>query len=208
MDVNLPEGHAVVLLLSPAAGFLDCGILHVSLHEMASEHDHARHPEEKNLISGDEQRGRIENRLVASFLRPAERRKGQQSRGKPGVEHIRDLLQLCAAALRALRRSFARDDYFLAAFTCPRRNAMSPPQLARDAPVVDVVHPVQVNLFVVLRNDCDLAAFYGLNYFLRQRLNLDEPLLGQTRLDYGSAAVALAEGERVVFFGDEKPAGL
>src|SRR5580700_1232849 len=42
MDVNLPEGHAVVLLPLPAAGLLDSGILLVTLHEVATEHDHAR----------------------------------------------------------------------------------------------------------------------------------------------------------------------
>ena len=81
---------------------------------------------------------------------------------------------------------------------------MSPPQLARDAPVVDVVHPVQINLFVVFRDDGDLAAFDGLDRFLRQRLNFDEPLLGEAGLDNSPAAVAFAEGERVIFFGHEK----
>ncbi len=79
---------------------------------------------------------------------------------------------------------------------------MAPPQLARDAPVVYVVHPVQINLFVVLRNDGNLAAFDGLNRFLREGLNFDEPLLGKAGLDYGAATVAFADGERVIFFAD------
>src|ERR1700688_4816388 len=92
----------------------------------------------------------------------------------------------------------------LAIVAGPSGNAMPPPQLARDAPVVDVIHPVQINLFVIFRDDGDLAALDGFDCFLRERLNSYEPLLGEARFDYGSAAVALAEGECVVFLGDEK----
>ena len=46
--------------------------------------------------------------------------------------------------------------------------------------------------------------FDGFDCFLRKRLNFDEPLLGEARLDNGSTAVAFAEREGVVFFGDEK----
>src|SRR5260370_1547883 len=40
VNVNLPEGNAVVLFIRPAAGLFDRGILFVPLHEVASEHDH------------------------------------------------------------------------------------------------------------------------------------------------------------------------
>src|SRR5208337_1501473 len=109
-----------------------------------------------------------------------------------------------AAAFRATGRSLAGDNHFLAAITRPRRNAMSPPQLARDAPVVDIVHPVQINLAVVVRDDGNLAALDSLLGAIGQRLDLDEPLLRQPRLDDGSTAVALADGERVVFLTDQK----
>ena len=75
----------------------------------------------------------------------------------------------------------------------PGRNAMSPPELARDAPVVDVVHPVQIDRAVVLRNDRDLAAFNGCRARSASGLNLDEPLRRQPRLDDRSATVALAD---------------
>src|SRR5579862_2824719 len=86
----------------------------------------------------------------------------------------------------------------------PCGNAMPPPQLARDAPIVDVVHPVEINLSVIFRNDGDLAAFDGLDCFLRERLNFYEPLLGETRFDHGSATIAFTERERVIFFSDKK----
>src|SRR5205807_3252954 len=123
-----------------------------------------------------------------------------QSRREPRIEHVRNLLQLRAAAFRASARRLARDDNFFAGVASPRRNAMPPPQLARDAPVVNIVHPVQINLAVVVGDDGDLAALDRLDRLLRQRLDLDEPLLRKPRLDHGAAAVALAEGESVVFF--------
>src|SRR5260370_21486743 len=86
----------------------------------------------------------------------------------------------------------------------PGRNPMPPPQLARDAPIVDVVHPVQVNLTIVLRRDGDLAALYDLNRALRQRLDLDEPLRRKSRLNDRAAAVALAESDGVIFFARQE----
>ncbi len=81
---------------------------------------------------------------------------------------------------------------------------MAPPQLARDAPVIDVVHPVEINLAVIVGDDRDFAAFDSFSSAVSERLNLDEPLLGQTRLDNCPAAFALADRERIVFFGDQK----
>ena len=81
---------------------------------------------------------------------------------------------------------------------------MSPPQLARDAPVVDVVHPVQIDLAIIFRNDRDLAALHRFDGAVGQRLDLDEPLLGQARLDHRPAAIALAERERVILFSNQE----
>ena len=61
----------------------------------------------------------------------------------------------------------------------PRRNSMAPPELARDAPGLDVFHPVEIGLFPVLRNECGLAFAHGLDRRLRKRLGVDVPLVGQ-----------------------------
>jgi len=68
VDINLAKRDAVVLFPFPATCFLDSGILFVSLHEVATEHDHARDPEEKNFVGGDEQRGRIKRRIGRAFF--------------------------------------------------------------------------------------------------------------------------------------------
>src|SRR3989442_10555902 len=102
MDVNLPEGHAIVFLVAPAASLLDQRILLVSLHEMAAEHNHPRHPEEQNLVRRDQKRCRIKNILIPRFLRPSERSERQQARGTTGVQHISILRQLTSRTHSAL----------------------------------------------------------------------------------------------------------
>ena len=81
---------------------------------------------------------------------------------------------------------------------------MSPPQLPGDAPVVDVVHPVQVNRLIVLRDDRDLAVFNHLSRTIRQRLDLDEPLRGKPRLDHRPAAIAFPDRNGVILFPNQE----
>src|SRR5579871_6948736 len=101
---------------------------------MTAEHDHARDPEEQDLVSSDQQRRRVEDFQIARLLRPAERCEGKQAGGEPGIEHIRDLLD-GSTALGAFGWRFAGDDHFLAFLVRARPgwNAMTPPQLPRDA---------------------------------------------------------------------------
>src|SRR5262245_66662252 len=112
--------------------------LRVPFHEVTAQHDHARHPEEQNVKAGNQQRRRIKTIQVARFLRPSKAGERQQSGREPGIENIRVLLQLAAAALPAFIRSSAGNCNFTAVKAMPRGNAVSPPELARDAPVVDV----------------------------------------------------------------------
>src|SRR5215831_7508601 len=88
----------------------------------------------------------------------------------------------------------------------PCRNTMSPPQLARDAPVMDVLHPLQVDGPVVVRRNADVAFGDGARRRLgkahaavrRLLVNRNEPLLGKPRLNNSFAAVALADGVGMV----------
>ena len=86
---------------------------------------------------------------------------------------------------------------------------MAPPELAGDAPVVDVLHPVEVGLLVLLGGEADglVAVGVGLDGgdgLGGQRLDLDEPLGGEARLDDGLAAVAMADVVGVVLDGAEQ----
>ena len=89
---------------------------------------------------------------------------------------------------------------------------MAPPELAADAPVVDVLHPVEVGLLVLLRGEVDglfavRARLDGGDGFLGERLDLDEPLRGEARLDDGFAAVAVAYVVDVVLDASQKTLG-
>ena len=70
---------------------------------------------------------------------------------------------------------------------------MSPPQLPRDTPVVNVAHPLEVGLGVILGDELDLALLDDFDGAVGQRLNLHEPLGREPRLHDGLAAVALAQ---------------
>src|SRR5215468_7489510 len=111
--------------------------------------------------------------------------------------------------MRALLRRLARNRGLPAIAAVPRRDAMPPPQLAGDTPVVDVLHPLQVDGAVVVGRDADMAFGDGPGGRLRQahaaprRCRLlvdgDKPLLGEPRLHNGLAAVALADGVDMIF---------
>ncbi len=80
---------------------------------------------------------------------------------------------------------------------------MPPPQLPRDAPVVNVAHPLEVRLGVVLRDELHLALLHHLDRPIGQRLDLHEPLRRKPRLDDRLAPVTLAQRHNVVLRADQ-----
>ena len=70
---------------------------------------------------------------------------------------------------------------------------MPPPELAGDAPVVHVLHPVIIGLAEALGHELDASVTHGLDGGLGQRLHLDEPLRARHRLNRRTAAVARAD---------------
>ena len=178
----------------------------------AAEHDHARDPEEENVEAGNQEAGRIKGvEVSARFgrdLRPAKDGDRQQARREPGVENIGLLRNLLRAAVGAGGGIDAGDGDLVALRAVPCGNAMAPPELARDAPVVNVLHPLEVGLLVHLRREADVLLADGCLGLVGQRLNLDEPLRREARLDRRLAAVAVAHvvdvvldaGEQALFF--------
>ena len=71
---------------------------------------------------------------------------------------------------------------------------MAPPELAADAPVVDVFQPVIIGLDETVGDELRLAIFNGLKGGFGQRFHLDEPLLGDKRFNSRLAARAMADG--------------
>ncbi len=74
---------------------------------------------------------------------------------------------------------------------------MSPPELARDDPVANVLHPVEERLFPIVGDEADAAIAHSVHGFRGERLRFHKPLRGHQRLHDGSAAIALADGQRV-----------
>ena len=105
--------------------------------------------------------GRIEHLQVRRLVRPAEDGEGPELRGEPGVEHVRVLLELAPSrsVAQAVGSSSRHGDVPVVAV--PRGDAMPPPELARDAPVVDVAHPLEVGLRPDLRDEADRAVLDG-----------------------------------------------
>ena len=161
-----------------------------------AEHHHARHPEEQDVVGGDQHGGGEELLQLRGLLRPAHRGKRPQGRREPGVQHVRVLLVAC----RRLLVGADADHVALAVFVLravPDRDAVAPPQLARDSPVVHVVHPVEVALLHGLRVDDGVAGAHGVAGHLRQLVDLDKPLQRKPRLDRLAGALRVAHGVHV-----------
>ena len=74
---------------------------------------------------------------------------------------------------------------------------MAPPQLPADAPILDFVHPFEIHGGPILGHEADVPRFDGADGRLRQRLDVDEPLIGEQGLEDGVAAIAARHGELV-----------
>ena len=77
-------------------------------------------------------------------------------------------------------------------------NAMTPPQLTRDTPVLEVFHPRHVRLRPAARVEGDLAVGNHVRCRPLELVDGDEPLLGQPRLERRITTVAVHDGVLVV----------
>src|SRR5690606_33136455 len=84
------------------------------------------------------------------LVRPAHGREGPKGRGEPGVQHVRitDKLDRLAIVLlgRCLGFVLVVSNESLVVRTIPGRNLMAPPQLARNAPRLDVLEPGEIGV--------------------------------------------------------------
>ena len=85
---------------------------------------------------------------------------------------------------------------------------MPPPQLARDAPIVDVGHPVVVGFGPVVRHERSTALCNNVECRLSQWRDLDKPLGRQQRLDDGSAALTMPDRVHMILDTNEKTLAL
>ncbi len=173
MDVDIPEGNVP--------------------HELEPHHHHPGHPEEEDVKPGHQDGGRVEDFQVLGAVRPAQGGKRPQRGAEPGIQHVGFLLHGRAAAGFASGHRLGGDDDLAAVPAEPGRDPVPPPDLAGDAPVADIVHPVEVGILPGRGDDPGLAFRDRLDRRFGQGFHPHEPLLGDQRLDDRLAPVTVAD---------------
>jgi hypothetical protein len=204
--VALGLGHLVALGVAHQAVDVDVAEGHL-VHELEPHHDHPGDPEEDDVEAGDQHRGGVEGLEPLRVLRPAEGGEGPERGAEPGVEHVRVLLQ------REVRREpvlvadllLGAADVDVALGVVPGRDAMAPPDLAADAPVLDVAHPLEVGVLPVVRHEADAPSSTASMAGSAEGADLHVPLVGQVGLDDGAGAVAAGHHQLVVLDAGEQP---
>ena len=132
------------------------GVERLAVGQEEAEHHHPRHPEEEDVVPGLHDAGRVEAR-AGRGSRPASRgSRTATGRSRTRCRRCRSPGAAPPPGGRSPRRlgSIGRvADGDVAVGAVPGRDAVAPPQLATDRPVVDVLHPVGVDLLEVRRHD-------------------------------------------------------
>ena len=167
-------------------------------HEVKPEHHHPGDPEEDDVEARDQVAIRIVGLERLGALGPAESRERPEARAEPGVQHVLVARERLGPAV-VLRRlhlglCLGRGDEDLAVGAVPRRDAMAPPELARDAPGLDVAHPLEIGVLPPRGHEADAAGLHRFDRGLGEGLGIDVPLVGQPRLDDRARAVAVGHG--------------
>ena len=115
---------------------------------------------------------------------------------------------MSAAAFRAFIRLAGGDDDFAALVAVVRRDPVPPPDLSGNAPVVNVLEPVQIGLVKSIGHEAQLALFNRLDGRPGQFVHADEPLFLDHRLDRRLAAVMRADSVLMLLDLDEIAARL
>src|SRR5690554_6236636 len=89
---------------------------------------------------------------------------------------------------------FVACDKDVAIHVIPGRNSVAPPQLTRNAPVLQIAHPRKIHVLVVFGHELDVAILHGFDGRFGQALYCDKPLIGEQRLDNVAGAVAVGQG--------------
>src|SRR5438552_5682882 len=76
---------------------------------------------------------------------------------------------------------------------------MSPPELTRDTPVMDVFQPVHIDFVEALWYDFHQTILNRTHGWCRQWHHLDKPLLRNERFNHSVAALAVTQRHHVVF---------
>ena len=191
--VALGLGHAAAVLGKNRR--VDDDVLKRHLvQEVQRAHDHAGDPQRDDIARGDQRRRGVMTLEQLGLLRPTLRGKGPQLRAEPGVQHVLVLMHVVAAALGAHVGVLGQGVLPAAVLAVEHGDAVAPPQLARDAPVLEVLHPGGVGLRPARGVEGDLAGVDGVERRPLELIDGHKPLLGKPRLKRGVATVAVHDG--------------
>ena len=160
------------------------------LHLLAAGENHTGYPEEDNVIAGDQNISGIEVLQFFRLFRPTQGRERPQRGAEPSIQNVRVALNILGMAALALRCIGTGNGHVAAVLAVPCGNLMTPPQLTGNAPILHVVHPVQIGLGEPVGHKLHFAVFHHANGLFCQRLHLHEPLVRCQRLHVIVAAVA------------------
>ena len=172
---------------------------------LQAQHDHARHPEEEDVVGGLHDASGVEIVQVRRLVRPPQRRMRPQSGGEPRVQHVLVLPQVNGATAWAGGRVLILHNLVLAGVAVPDGDAVPPPKLAADAPVSQVFHPVLVDAGEPLRDDTHCAVAHHVEGGLGQRCDAHEPLLADHRLHHLRTPLAVPNGVPVLLYALQQP---
>ena len=205
-NVALRFGHLLAFVIADQAGHVDGFKRHLRLavfifDEVHGHHDHAGNPEEDDIEAGNHHAGWVELAQGIGIFRPAEGGEGPQRGGEPGIENVFVLAQRHVGAEVIFLTHFVLGaaNVDVAVVVVPCRDAVTPPQLAGDAPVLNIAHPGEIHVFVLLRHELDIAVLNRLYRRFCQHVGAHVPLVGQHRFDHHAAAVAVRDGQVVRF---------
>ena len=138
--------------------------------------------------------------------RRVENRDRPEPAGEPGVEDVFILPQVLGhdagidlpGGLEGFFEGLLHDDAPVLQVIC--RDPLPPPQLAGDAPVAGILHPMAVSVAVFVRDELDPAGFHLVKGLGCKFTHLEEPLCGQFRLDHGISPLRIPHGRGVVLY--------
>ena len=144
-DIAARLGHFLSLLVADKLVQVD-GVEGHFVHDGQLHHHHAGDPEEQDILPGDQHIGREIARHFRGLLGPAQRADGPEARREPCVQNIGVAGEGLARG-HGLRLSLGGGAVLAALIVKPHRDLVTPPELARDAPWLDILKPVVIDLF-------------------------------------------------------------